>query len=59
MSVRLYVGNLPQSFDAKELDALFAGVGEGIRFRRYRTEKQAPAAASASPTWTTRRWPMP
>jgi len=33
MSVRLYVGNLPQSFDAKELDALFAAVGEGIRFK--------------------------
>ena len=33
MSVRLYVGNLPQSFDAKELDALFASVGEGIRFK--------------------------
>ena len=24
MSVRLYVGNLPQSFDATELEALFA-----------------------------------
>ena len=33
MSIRLYVGNLPQSFDAKELDALFASVGEGIRFK--------------------------
>ena len=33
MSVRLYVGNLPQSFDAKELDALFTSVGEGIRFK--------------------------
>jgi RNA recognition motif-containing protein len=33
MSVRLYVGNLPQSFDAKELEALFAGVGEGVRFK--------------------------
>ncbi|NDG74917.1 MAG: RNA-binding protein [Synechococcaceae bacterium WB8_1B_136] len=33
MSVRLYVGNLPQSFDAKELDALFSSVGEGIRFK--------------------------
>lgn len=33
MSVRLYVGNLPQSFDAKELDALFASVGEGVRFK--------------------------
>jgi RNA recognition motif-containing protein len=33
MSVRLYVGNLPSAFDAKELEALFAGVGEGIRFK--------------------------
>ena len=33
MSVRLYVGNLPQSFDNTELDALFASVGEGIRFK--------------------------
>lgn len=33
MSVRLYVGNLPQSFDTQELDALFASVGEGIRFK--------------------------
>lgn len=33
MSVRLYVGNLPQTFDAKELDALFSNVGEGVRFK--------------------------
>ncbi len=33
MSVRLYVGNLPSAFDAKELEALFSGVGEGIRFK--------------------------
>ncbi|MFN9623049.1 MAG: RNA recognition motif domain-containing protein [Cyanobacteriota bacterium] len=33
MSVRLYVGNLPNAFDAKELEALFSGVGEGIRFK--------------------------
>ena len=33
MSVRLYVGNLPQSFDAQELDALFTAVGEGVRFK--------------------------
>jgi RNA recognition motif-containing protein len=33
MSIRLYVGNLPQSFDTQELDALFASVGEGIRFK--------------------------
>ena len=33
MSVRLYVGNLPQTFDAKELEALFSAVGEGVRFK--------------------------
>jgi len=33
MSVRLYVGNLPSSFDVKELEALLGGVGEGIRFK--------------------------
>ena len=33
MSIRLYVGNLPQSFDAKELEAMFASVGEGVRFK--------------------------
>ncbi|MBM5791574.1 MAG: RNA-binding protein [Cyanobacteria bacterium M_surface_10_m1_298] len=33
MSVRLYVGNLPQSFDNQELEALFASVGEGVRFK--------------------------
>jgi RNA recognition motif-containing protein len=33
MSVRLYVGNLPSSFDAKELDSLFSSVGNGIRFK--------------------------
>ena len=33
MSVRLYVGNLPQAFDAKELDALFESVGAGVRFK--------------------------
>jgi RNA recognition motif-containing protein len=33
MSIRLYVGNLPQTFDAKELEALFSAVGEGVRFK--------------------------
>mgnify|MGYP001445325608 CR=1 FL=1 len=33
MSVRLYIGNLPQTFDNKELEALFSNVGEGIRFK--------------------------
>ena len=33
MSVRLYVGNLPQNFDSKELEAQLAGIGEGIRFK--------------------------
>ncbi|MEB3331166.1 MAG: RNA-binding protein [Synechococcaceae cyanobacterium] len=33
MSVRLYVGNLPQSFDAQQLEALFSSVSEGVRFK--------------------------
>ena len=33
MSVRLYVGNLPRSFDAQELETLFTSVGEGVRFK--------------------------
>ncbi len=33
MSVRLYIGNLPQNFDSKELEALLASGGEGIRFK--------------------------
>ncbi|MFM7675085.1 MAG: RNA recognition motif domain-containing protein [Synechococcus sp.] len=33
MSVRLYIGNLPEAFDAKELEALLATVGKGIRFK--------------------------
>ena len=33
MSIRLYIGNLPQTFDEKELDALLKSVGEGIRFK--------------------------
>ena len=33
MSVRLYIGNLPQNFDSKELEALLASVAEGIRFK--------------------------
>ena len=33
MSIRLYIGNLPQTFDSKELEALFATIAEGIRFK--------------------------
>ncbi|WP_320666533.1 RNA-binding protein [Prochlorococcus sp. MIT 1307] len=33
MSVRLYIGNLPQTFDSKELEGLFAAIGKGIRFK--------------------------
>ena len=33
MSVRLYIGNLPQTFEAKELETQLTSVGEGIRFK--------------------------
>ncbi len=33
MSVRLYIGNLPQNLKIKELEALFSSIGKGIRFK--------------------------
>ncbi len=33
MSIRLYIGNLPQTFEEQELAALLKGIGEGIRFK--------------------------
>jgi len=33
MSVRLYIGNLPQNLKIKELEALFATIGKGVRFK--------------------------
>ena len=33
MSVRLYIGNLPQTFESKELETQLASVGDGIRFK--------------------------
>ena len=33
MSVRLYIGNLPQNFESKELEAQLTSVGEGVRFK--------------------------
>ncbi len=33
MSVRLYIGNLPQTFEAKELESQLKSIGEGIRFK--------------------------
>ncbi len=33
MSVRLYIGNLPQTFESKELEALLGSIGDGIRFK--------------------------
>ena len=33
MSIPLYIGNLPQTFEEQELDALLKSVGEGIRFK--------------------------
>ncbi len=33
MSVRLYIGNLPQNLNIKELEELFSTVGKGIRFK--------------------------
>ena len=33
MSIRIYIGNLPQEFNPKELDKLFKSVSDSIRFK--------------------------
>ncbi len=33
MSIRLYIGNLPQTFEEQELVALLKSIGEGVRFK--------------------------
>ena len=54
MSIRLYVGNLPQTFEAKELEALFTGVGEGVRFKAVNDRDtgawSGPGSHAATPT---------
>ena len=39
MSVRLYIGNLPQQFDSKEFESLLNQIGEGIRFKAVRDKE--------------------
>ena len=58
MSIRLYIGNLPQTFDEQELAALLKSVGEGIRFKLFWIVKPAPAGDSALPTSMTKNWLM-
>ena len=59
MSIRLYIGNLPQTFEEQELVALLKSVGEGFGSSRFSTAKPVHATVSASPTWTIRNWPTP
>ena len=33
MSIRIYIGNLPQGFNSKELDTLLKSVSDSIRFK--------------------------
>ena len=33
MSIRIYIGNLPQAFNSKEFDAILKSVSESIRFK--------------------------
>ena len=58
MSIRLYIGNLPQTFDEQELAALLKSVGEGIRFKSVLDRETGASVVSASPTSTTRKLPM-
>ena len=33
MTIRIYIGNLPQSFNSKEFDTILKSVSEGVRFK--------------------------
>ncbi len=33
MTIRIYIGNLPQNFNSKEFDTLLKSVSEGVRFK--------------------------
>ena len=33
MSIRIYIGNLPQGFNPKEIDGILKSVAEGVRFK--------------------------
>ena len=33
MSIRIYIGNLPQGFNPKEIDSILKSVAEGVRFK--------------------------
>ena len=50
MSIRLYIGNLPQTFDEQEPDALLKSVGEGIGSRRFWIVRREAAVDLASRT---------
>ena len=59
MSIRLYIGNLPQTFEEQELVALLKSVGEGIRFKSVLDRETGACRGFGSPTWTIRSWPTP
>ena len=33
MTIRIYIGNLPQAFNSKEFDTILKSVSEGVRFK--------------------------
>ena len=33
MSIRIYIGNLPQGFNSRDFDAVLKGISEGVRFK--------------------------
>lgn len=55
MSVRLYIGNLPQTFEAKELESQLTSVGEGIRFKTVLDRDTGACRGLASPMSTTKK----
>ena len=50
MSIRLYIGNLPQTFDEQELAALLKSVGRESDSNQFWIVKPAHPVVSGSPT---------
>ena len=45
MSIRIYIGNLPQGFNPKEFDKLLKSVSDSIRFKAVLDRKRGNAGA--------------
>ena len=55
MSIRIYIGNLPQGFNPKEFDTLLKSVSDSIRFKAVLDKETRNAEVLVSRQQTTKR----